>query len=67
MGMWESRVLGEISKSVWTPFCGVHRDAISAVGFPLFNVIDPTLPGRHTPVGVPIIVPGLPAAPGTLK
>ena len=39
--------------------------AISTVGVPLPNVIDPTLPGRHTPVGVPIIVPGLPAAPGS--
>ena len=51
VGMWESRVLGEISKSVWKPFCGFHRDAIAAVGVPWPNVIDPTLPGRHTPVG----------------
>ena len=61
VGMWESRVLGEMSTSLWTPFCGVHREAISTVGFPLPNVIDPNLPGRHIPVGVPIIVPGLPA------
>lgn len=29
MGMWESRVLCEISKSLWKPFCGFHRDVIS--------------------------------------
>ena len=27
--MWESRVLGEISKSLWKPFCGFYRDVIS--------------------------------------
>jgi len=26
VGMWESRMLGEISKSLWKPFCGFHRD-----------------------------------------
>ena len=31
--MWESRVLGEISKSVWKPFCGFHRDVISIAVF----------------------------------
>ena len=46
VGMWESRVLGERSTSVWTPCCGVHRDAISTVGFPWPNVIDPTSPTR---------------------
>ena len=36
-------------------------EAISTVGVPWPNVIDPNLPGRHTPVGVPVIVPRLPA------
>jgi len=26
VGMWESRVLCEISKSRWKPFCGFHGD-----------------------------------------
>ena len=29
MGMWESRVLCEISKSLWESFCDFHRNAIS--------------------------------------
>jgi hypothetical protein len=33
VGMWESRVLGEISKSLWEPFCGFHRDVISTALF----------------------------------
>jgi hypothetical protein len=31
--MWESRVLGEISKSLWEPFYGFHRDGISTALF----------------------------------
>jgi hypothetical protein len=31
--MWESRVLCEISKSLWKPFCGFHRDVISTAIF----------------------------------
>ena len=27
--MWESRVLCEISKALWKPFCGFHSAAIS--------------------------------------
>jgi hypothetical protein len=27
--MWESRVLCEISKSLWESFCDFHRDGIS--------------------------------------
>ena len=46
VGMWESRVLGEMSTSLWTPCCGVHRDAMSTVGVPWPNVIDPTSPTR---------------------
>jgi hypothetical protein len=33
VGMWESRVLGEISKSLWEPFFGFHRDGISTAVF----------------------------------
>ena len=33
VGMWESRVLCEISKSLWKPFCGFHGDAISTAVF----------------------------------
>jgi len=33
VGMWESRVLCEISKSLWEPFCGFHGDAISTAVF----------------------------------
>ena len=33
MGMWESRVLCEMSKSRWKPFCGVHGDAMSTAVF----------------------------------
>jgi len=31
--MWESHVLGEISKSLWKPVCGFHRDVISIAVF----------------------------------
>ncbi len=31
--MWESRVLCEISKSLWKPVCGFHRDGISTAVF----------------------------------
>jgi hypothetical protein len=31
--MWESRVLCEISKSLWEPLFGFHRDAISIAVF----------------------------------
>ena len=33
VGMWESRVLCEISKSLWEPFWGFHRDGISTAVF----------------------------------
>src|SRR6516225_7058446 len=33
VGMWESRVLCEISKSLWEPLLGFHRDAISTAIF----------------------------------
>ena len=31
--MWESRVLCEISKSLWEPLLGFHRDGISIAAF----------------------------------
>ena len=31
--MWESRVVCEISKSLWKPFVGFHRDDISIAVF----------------------------------
>ena len=40
--MWESRVLGEISKSVWKPFCGFHRDVISIAVFVIVRRDDVT-------------------------
>jgi hypothetical protein len=33
VGMWESHVLRAISKSVWEPVCGLHRDVISIALF----------------------------------
>src|SRR5713226_3982559 len=51
--MWESRVLCEISKSLWKPFCGFHRDVISTAVFVVFVVgpepIDAGLKGRLYP------------------
>jgi hypothetical protein len=32
--MWESRVVCEISKALWKPFCGFHGAGISIAGFP---------------------------------
>ena len=39
--MWESRVSCEISKSLWKPFCGFHRDVISTAIFDV-ALIEPT-------------------------
>ena len=39
--MWESRVLGEISKSVRKPFCGFHGDVISTAVFVSSDVMKP--------------------------
>jgi hypothetical protein len=33
VGMWESRVVCEISKSLWEPLLGFHRDGISIAVF----------------------------------
>ena len=33
VGMWESRVLCEISKSLWKPFCGFHRASFPQPSF----------------------------------
>lgn len=38
VGMWESRVLCEISKSLWKPCCGFHGDAISTAVFAVTEI-----------------------------
>jgi hypothetical protein len=53
--MWESRVLGEISKSLWKPSCGFQRDVISIA---VFAVIEADVRGCCTHAGLPIVVPG---------
>jgi len=56
--MWESRVLGEISKSLWKPFWGFHRDVISTAVFAVARrVIEADLRGCCTLAGLPIVVP----------
>ncbi len=47
--MWESRVLGEISKSLWKPLCGFHRDVISRVVFEVPEVIETDVEGMLYP------------------
>jgi hypothetical protein len=47
--MWGSRVLGEISKVLWTEFCDVHRTDISTARFiPSLADLDPTRYLIHT-------------------
>ena len=57
MGMWESRVLCEISKSLWKPSCGFHGDVIS---ISIFAVVCDRADsgGCGTHPGLPIVVPG---------
>jgi hypothetical protein len=57
VGMWESRVLGEISKSLWEPFLGFHRDGISTAVFAA-AVIEHGCEGATPLVGSPIVHPG---------
>ena len=47
--MWESRVLGEISKSLWKPLCGFHRDVISIVVLVVPEVIETDVEGMLYP------------------
>jgi hypothetical protein len=49
--MWESRVLGEISKSLWKPLCGFHWDVISIVVFVVPEVIETDCEGMLTLAG----------------
>ena len=58
VGMWESRVLCEISKSLWKPLWGFHSDVISTAVSCLSPRPRPEVRGGHTPVGWPIVVPG---------
>jgi len=37
--MWESRVVCEISKALWRPFCGFHSAGISIAAFPWGTLI----------------------------
>jgi hypothetical protein len=56
--MWESRVLGEISKFLWEPFCGFHRNVISTALFmPGRLPIPCAIGGYHTLRDSPIVVP----------
>jgi hypothetical protein len=54
--MWESRALCEISKALWKPFLGFHRDVISTAA-PIVHVIG-RLGGYWTLAAMPIVVPG---------
>jgi len=51
-------MLGEISKSLWKPFCGFHRDVIStAVFWGARRWSRPIWGGCWTLTGLPIVVP----------
>src|SRR5712691_6383241 len=56
--MWESRVLGEISKSLWEPLFGFHRDVISIAVFVVAPVRETEIRGCCPLTDVPIAVPG---------
>ena len=58
MEMWESRVLGEISKSLWEPLFGFHRDVISIAVFVVAPVRETEIRGCCPLTDVPIAVPG---------
>ena len=48
--MWESRVLCEISKALWKPLCGFHRDVISTpLVMPSLAVVDGSRRGPSQP------------------
>ena len=49
VGMWESRVLGEISKSLWEPRFGFHRDVISIAVFTVVPVLETGIRGMLSP------------------
>ena len=56
--MWESRVLCEISKSLWKPFCGFHRGVISTavIGAAHNRAAER---GCCALAGLPIVAPGV--------
>src|SRR4029077_2750138 len=60
VGMWESPVLCEISKSLWEPFCGFHRDGISIALFIQSPMLGSQFRtgGYQAPRDRPIVVPG---------
>ena len=55
--MWESRVRCEISKSLWEPFCGFHRDGISTAVFAVV-VLAREFGGCATLADRPLVAPG---------
>ena len=50
MEMWESRVLCEISKSLWKPLLGFHRDVISIAVFAAPRPRSSSNPGEAVPL-----------------
>jgi hypothetical protein len=61
--MWESRVRGEISKSVWEPLLGFHPDGISTAAV-AGVVIEREFTRGFTLVGWAIVVPAASYAVG---
>ena len=49
VGMWESRVLGEIPKSLWEPLLGFQRDVISIAVFTVVPVLETGIRGMLSP------------------
>ena len=47
--MWESRVLGEISKFLWAPLLGFHRNVISTPSSSARPVLETRIRGRLSP------------------
>jgi hypothetical protein len=47
--MWESRVLGEISKSLWKPFCGSIGTSFPQASSPSPDVLEAEIQGMLYP------------------
>ena len=56
--MWESRVLCEISKSLWEALFAFHRDGISIAVFVVARRLAPNPGGCCALAGLAIVVPG---------
>src|SRR5215218_2955211 len=61
VGMWESRVRCEISKSLWEPLFGFHRDGISTAVCAVV-VLAREFGGCSALDGQPLVAPGAPCA-----